>query len=72
MTTKVVIIISHTLNNHKYQPPSHSVRQFSSKFTSTLVIIPPIKGSTWDWIIPNTSPQLTSQQNTDRTRVTLS
>jgi hypothetical protein len=43
------------------------VCQFSSKLTNTLVIKPPIQGTTWDWIIPNTSPP---QWNTDRTGVT--
>ena len=43
---------------------------FSSKFTNILVIKPHIQGTTWDWIIPNTSPHLMPQQNTDRMWVT--
>ena len=44
--------------------------QFSLKFTNILVIKPPIQGNTWDWIILNTSAQLTPQWNTNRIRVT--
>ena len=43
------------------KPPKNSARQFSSKSTNTLVIIKqPTQGSTWDWIIPKTSPKLRS------------
>jgi len=49
-----VITISHTLNNCSIRPPTYSVHHFSSKFTSTLVIKPPIQTTAWDWIIPKT------------------
>jgi hypothetical protein len=34
-------------------------------FASALVMKPSIQGTTWNWIIPKTSPQLTSQRNTE-------
>jgi len=46
------------------------VRQIPSEFIDTLIIKQPIQGNTWDWIVLKTSGQLTSQRNTDRTRVT--
>lgn len=44
--------------------------QCSLKFTNILGIKPPIQGTTWSWIIPNTSPQFMPQRNTDIMRVT--
>ena len=45
------------------------MRQILIKFINNLVIRETIQGNTWDWIIPNISPQLTSRWNEHRTRV---